>query len=218
MKQVFSGDRNVLKEKIWSINLEPIVVKLIDAHGGTNWSLEHALVGAEEYRKFLFLTVARPETIVPTEFVDEVWHTHILDTMKYEEDCKEVFGFFLHHFPYFGIRGDDDQALLQSTFKATAEIYREEFGSSYFVRSDKSSDCGGCGTCGSNSCGSCAGSGFHEDHVRAEVRPTLASAECSTCGGSSCSASSCGSECSGFVGEHSSRSILRPDLRPSLSQ
>lgn len=176
MKQVLNGDLNALKARILAIDMEPILVKLTDKHGGKNWTLEKAQLGIEEYRKFLYLTVARPETIVPTEFVDDVWHAHILDTMKYAEDCNQAFGFFLHHFPYFGIRSDEDQKLLQATFRVTAEIYRTEFGSSYYVGSDKCSDCGGCGTCGSNSCGSCAGSGFTvcEDVVRADVRPSLA--------------------------------------------
>jgi hypothetical protein len=175
MKQVVISDLEALKQRIWGIDLEPILVKLTDAHGHTHWPLERALIGVEEYRRFLFLTVARPETIVPTEFVDEVWHTHILDTMKYAEDCEKTFGFFLHHFPYFGIRSEEDQQLLQTTFQATAEIYQAEFGSTYFVGSDKCSDCGGCGTCGANACGSCAGSGFQlqEDLVRADLRPTL---------------------------------------------
>ena len=178
MKQVFAGDMASLRKRIWAIDLEPILVKLIDAHGGHGWPLERARSGVEEYRRFLFLTVTRPETIVPTEFVDEVWHTHILDTMKYAEDCDRAFGFFLHHFPYFGIRGADDQAMLQMTFQSTAEIYRSEFGSSYFVGSDTCGNCSGCGTCGANACGSCAGSGYsaHEDLVQSDVRPSLVAA------------------------------------------
>jgi len=178
MKQLFTGIKEELYKRISAIDLEPICVKLIDEHGGHSWPLERALLGAEEYRKFLFLTVCRPETIVPTEFVDEVWHTHILDTMKYAEDCNTAFGFFLHHFPYFGIRSDADQALLQATFLETAEIYKQEFGGSYFVDTNKCSDCGGCGTCGGNACGSCSGSGISlcEDLVRTDIRPTLASA------------------------------------------
>jgi len=178
MKHVFAGKKEELKHRIWSIDLEPICVKLIDEHGGHHWPLDRALLGIEEYRKFLFLTVFRPETIVPTEFVDDVWHTHILDTMKYAEDCNSAFGFFLHHFPYFGIRSDADQTLLQTTFKQTAAIYEDEFGASYYVGSQKCSDCGGCGTCGGNACGSCSGSGITlcEDLVRTDIRPSLVAA------------------------------------------
>ncbi|HEY0022260.1 MAG TPA: hypothetical protein VGB24_05100 [Longimicrobium sp.] len=186
MKQVLTHDREALKSRIWALDLDPIVVKLTHADGGTGWTRERALQGAEEYRRFLFLTVARPETIVPTEFIDEVWHTHILDTMKYAEDCDRAFGFFLHHFPYFGIRGDDDQALLQSTFRATAGIYESEFGSTYFVGLDSAGDCSGGGGCAHTApyaAGDCSGGGgcahpgyIVEDVVRSNLRPSLAAA------------------------------------------
>ena len=176
MKHLFTGNKKDLRQRIWELDLEPICVKLCDEHGGHKWTVEKALLGVEEYKKFLYLTVSRSETIVPTEFVDEVWHTHILDTMKYAEDCNKAFGFFLHHFPYFGIRSAADQALLQRTFKETAWIYQQEFGTSYFVEADKCADCGGCGTCGGNACGSCAGSGISQlaDLVQTNVRPTFA--------------------------------------------
>lgn len=176
MKQTFRGDLGILRDRIWSLDLDPVLVKLTDKHAGHGWTVDRARLGAEEYRKFLFLTVARPETIVPTEFVDDVWHAHILDTMKYAEDCNQAFGFFLHHFPYFGIRSDADQEMLQSTFRATAEIYECEFGTSYFVGSDSCGNCSGCGTCGANACGSCGGSGYTVDDIlRSDVRPSLAS-------------------------------------------
>jgi hypothetical protein len=40
--------------------------------------------------------------IVPTWEIDQVWHHHILDTHKYAQDCQWLFGYFVHHYPYFG--------------------------------------------------------------------------------------------------------------------
>ena len=42
---------------------------------------------------------------------------HILDTRAYSRDCEFLFGRFLHHFPYFGMRGDADRAALDRTFR-----------------------------------------------------------------------------------------------------
>ena len=35
----------------------------------------------------------------PEPIADIVWHTHILFTEKYHEDCLEIFGDYIHHRP-----------------------------------------------------------------------------------------------------------------------
>ena len=63
-----------------------------------------------EYRRFLTLMKKYPhEQTSPLVDVDMFWHYHILDTMKYAADCEAVFGYFLHHFPYVGMRGEEDE-------------------------------------------------------------------------------------------------------------
>jgi len=39
-----------------------------------------------------------------------------------------VFGCFLHHFPYFGMRGEDDAANLRAAGKNMHSLYEREFG------------------------------------------------------------------------------------------
>jgi hypothetical protein len=68
------------------------------------------------------------ESIAPTKDVDKFWHGHILDTLKYAEDCQNVFGYFLHHFPYFGMRGEEDAANLRAASANMHAIYEREFG------------------------------------------------------------------------------------------
>jgi len=81
------------------------------------------------YKRFLTLSVKYPEeTIAPSKDVDKFWHGHILDTMKYAEDCQNVFGYFVHHFPYFGMRGEEDAANLAEAGKTTNRLYEKEFG------------------------------------------------------------------------------------------
>ena len=43
--------------------------------------------------------------IVPTLTIDEFWHAHILDTRAYMADCKALFGKYMHHYPYSGLKG-----------------------------------------------------------------------------------------------------------------
>jgi hypothetical protein len=66
--------------------------------------------------------------IVPNKIQDKFWHFHILDTRAYHKDCENVFGHYMHHFPYFGMRGKQDAKDLESAFYKTKELYLQTFG------------------------------------------------------------------------------------------
>ena len=115
-------------QAIQALDLDPIKVKLMDAEEGQGWSREYTDRMELAYKRFLTLLVKYPhETIAPTKDVDKFWHGHILDTMKYAEDCEQTFGYFLHHFPYFGMRGEDDSADLRAAAERMNALYDQEF-------------------------------------------------------------------------------------------
>lgn len=90
-------------------------------------SLEQAEDG---YRQFLKLAAKYPETpAVPSELVDAFWHAHILDTRRYADDCVRIFGRVLHHDPYVGIDGPEDEARLLAMAAASDALNLREFGS-----------------------------------------------------------------------------------------
>jgi len=123
---------------ISELDLDPIKVKLMHKESGEGWTLEKANAVAFEYRRFLYLMKKFPtEQTAPLVDVDTFWHYHILDTMKYEADCQLVFGYFLHHFPYIGLRGEDDEAAHQRIGARMKELYEETFGEPY-IRSEAS--------------------------------------------------------------------------------
>src|SRR5260221_9848630 len=114
---------------IEALDLDPIKLKLMDHEEGQGWSREYTEKMAIAYKRFLTLLVTHPETpIAPSKDIDKFWHGHILDTMKYAEDCESIFGYFLHHFPYFGMRGEDDAANLAEAGNTTNRLYEKEFG------------------------------------------------------------------------------------------
>jgi hypothetical protein len=114
---------------IQALDLDPIKLKLMDPEEGQGWSREYADQMEVAYKRYLTLLAKFPdETIAPTKDVDKFWHGHILDTMKYAEDCENMFGYFLHHFPYFGMRGEDDAVALRAASERMHEIYEREFG------------------------------------------------------------------------------------------
>ena len=82
-----------------------------------------------EYRRFLQLKVLYPAvSLVPSKEIDAIWHAHILDTRAYREDCNMVFGYFLNHYPYFGINGEQDYSNLKTAFQETVNLYEKHFG------------------------------------------------------------------------------------------
>jgi len=135
-----------LTDRIDDLDLRMIKLKLMDAEEGEGWSAELADLVEGEYRRFLALTRAYPElAIVPSGRVDEFWHGHILDTQKYGPDCERVFGFFLHHFPYFGMRGAEDAQNLTASWKRTLDLYRRHFGDPPPGMWDSGTRCPKCG-------------------------------------------------------------------------
>src|SRR5215471_18631342 len=129
---------------IQALNLEPIKFKLMDREEGQGWSREYADRMELGYKRFLTLLVTHPEeTLAPSGDVDKFWHGHILDTLKYEEDCAKLFGRFLHHFPYFGMRGAEDAANLARAAETTRRLYRDEFGAKDCdLRTESAAMCG----------------------------------------------------------------------------
>jgi hypothetical protein len=95
----------------------------------TGWTFETCQEAESLYRKFLALNIRYPgRKICPTGPVDEFWHAHILDTRAYMADCDLLFGGYLHHFPYFGLRGGADRAALETAFQDSVALFITHFG------------------------------------------------------------------------------------------
>lgn len=133
---------------IGDIDLSRVKAKLIHPKYGKGWLPEKADQVETRYRGFLFLTVTRAEPIVSTSDIDEMWHTHILDTRAYAADCNRVFGYFLHHFPYFGLNGADDAMALEEAFRRTVALYQSVFDEPYGDLDATGAECSaGCSSC-----------------------------------------------------------------------
>jgi len=100
--------------------------KLMEENG---WTEEYCSEIEELYRKFLALNIRYPDRkICPSGPIDDFWHAHILDTNAYAQDCDALFGAFLHHFPYFGMRGPEDKAALELAFQESMDLFVLHFG------------------------------------------------------------------------------------------
>jgi len=123
---------------IANLDLNPIKTKLMHVESGEGWSPERAQAIETEYRRFLYLMKAFPKVeMAPLQDVDTFWHYHILDTMKYARDCEQVFGYFLHHYPYLGMEGDDGEEMQQQAGGRMRELYQSTFNVPYPQAADQ---------------------------------------------------------------------------------
>lgn len=137
-------DRRVAE--IMALNLSLIKAKIMDPEEGKGWDQERADLAELWYRRFLVLNLKYPEKkVVPVADMDDFWHQHILDTRAYAADCERVFGYFLHHYPYFGMQGDREE--LESSFDESIGLFEREFGESPLSLSKTASKCSKCSRC-----------------------------------------------------------------------
>lgn len=123
-----SQDIHLFRNKLKQLDLKSIAYQLIHS-SDEKWTFEQTNQAIDRYSMFLCLIYLYPNRkLVPTQEIDEVWHHHILDTMKYAQDCEMLFGRFIHHFPYFGKRGKADRDSLYTAFAETERLFEEHFG------------------------------------------------------------------------------------------
>lgn len=116
---------------IRALDLESVKARVTDPELGEGWTQEYAEAVEGAYRNFLTMVVkyqGDAEDILPSKDVDEFWHTHILQTMKYADDCQAVFGTFLHHNPHVGKLTQADLEKREEHAEKTRMFYEREFG------------------------------------------------------------------------------------------
>ncbi|MEC5126016.1 hypothetical protein VSU19_04605 [Verrucomicrobiales bacterium BCK34] len=91
------------------------------------WTPEFTQRVIAEYRKFLYLCAVAGHTVTPSDEVDQAWHLHLCYTRNYWDDCcKRVLGFPLHHGPTKG--GKNEAAKFHELYEETLKSYRGHFG------------------------------------------------------------------------------------------
>lgn len=177
-----------------------VKMKVQDPEEGKGWTAEETDRVERLYKRFL-LMIASGHNVVPTKDIDAMWHFHILDTRAYAADCQRVFGRFVHHFPYLGMRGEEDAKLLDSEFNKTKAVYESMFGEPYSKASPTAAHCdGGRTRCSSTMCiGSCTNCSSVYAQLEAELEAKEAATHCSSengCSNGRCSGAGCIGSCS----------------------
>ena len=112
---------------IKNIDFSMIIEKMVKQDG---WRKKNALETAQFYRNFLYLNkkYSQHGVLPPSIDIDEFWHNHILDTKQYLHDCQQIFGYYLHHYPYLVQDHALNQLQLNQAFAQTQAFHQQEFG------------------------------------------------------------------------------------------
>ena len=116
---------------IQALNLDSVKTRVMDAELGEGWTRDHADSIEAAYKTYLTMLVKYPDhadDIMLSEDVDEFWHTYILQTRKYSEDCQRIFGNYLHHEPHVGEVTAADLEKRTAQAEMTRRLYEQEFG------------------------------------------------------------------------------------------
>src|SRR6266852_76230 len=116
---------------IHSLDLESVKIRVMDPKLGEGWTREYAEGIEQGYRTYLTMLAKyqdHAEDILLSKDVDEFWHTHILQTIKYTEDCEAVFGKYLHHAPHVGEVTSAVKEKRMVLAEKTRRLYQREFG------------------------------------------------------------------------------------------
>lgn len=114
-----------LPEAIVELDLSLVGRKVQKNQGWDEERLEQAM---RDYRQYLYLLQRYPNhPLCPSDDIDQMWHQHILFTVKYAEDCQDIFGYFQHHHPYFGLSRADKANVAQNV-RLTISLFEKEFG------------------------------------------------------------------------------------------
>ena len=114
-----------------ALDLDSVKARLMDPVLGEGWSQDYADSIESAYKTYLTMLAKyqeHAEEIMLAKDVDEFWHTHILQTMKYMDDCQKVFGTYLHHAPHIGEVTAADLQKREALAEKTRELYAREFG------------------------------------------------------------------------------------------
>lgn len=125
------------------------------------------------YKRFIALTMLGYRGLdVPSEDVDEVWHTHILFTREYADFCDQLGAGFIHHVPY--------------TRRSTPSPANRASYQDLFVRHFDAEDAVevACSKCHSNcqSCHQCHGCGISATPVQSSNARATCHGNCHSCG------------------------------------
>jgi hypothetical protein len=121
MAELTRSDRSA-HTKIYGLDLKKIMKAI---RKNQRWTAKRAKDAEHWYKNFLwmcYLNRKRPVAALGRD-ADTVWHNHILDTVRYQTDCKAIFGGYLNHRPSFGKLTKKQTEAMEETMGEAYELF-----------------------------------------------------------------------------------------------
>ncbi|HEY9669038.1 MAG TPA: glycine-rich domain-containing protein-like [Coleofasciculaceae cyanobacterium] len=123
VKEALSAQALTCLEKLKGLDLSPIAADLMNSKNCCGWTRQQVVCAIKRYKTFLLINYLYPHILlVPTQDIDRVWHSHILHTRKYRQDCEMLFGDFIDHQPASELSGETGQQNLDAAFVQTQAL------------------------------------------------------------------------------------------------
>jgi len=110
-------------DKIERLDLKQIVARTAEEYGWTDYQTDEAEDWYKNFLKLCYLNRRQPVAALGKD-ADILWHQHILNTVRYQKDCRAIFGHYLNHDPIDGKPSAAEEKALERTKKQ----YLKEFG------------------------------------------------------------------------------------------
>ncbi|KAK42782.1 hypothetical protein BG58_38035 [Caballeronia jiangsuensis] len=122
-------------------NFDLAIQKIIETKVET-WTSVRAHKAVQNYKRYMAVTKALGGTqLVPNGDIDEIWHMHILDTRAYMRDSEQLFGKYLHHYPYFGMLGEENERQWREVQGESEKLWQRLFGEALYSESLQAQKC-----------------------------------------------------------------------------
>lgn len=123
VKEALSAQALTCLEKLKGLDLSPIEADLMNSKNRCGWTRQQVVCAIKRYKTFVFVNYLYPHILlVPTQDIDRVWHSHILHTRKYRQDCEMLFGDFIDHQPESELGEEIQQQNLDAAFVQTQAL------------------------------------------------------------------------------------------------
>jgi hypothetical protein len=109
--------------KIEKLDLTEIVARTAKEYRWTAYQADEAEDWYKNFLKLCYLNRRSPVAALGQD-ADILWHQHILDTVRYQKDCKALFGHYLNHDPVDGPPSAADRR----AFARSKKLYLKEYG------------------------------------------------------------------------------------------
>jgi hypothetical protein len=110
-------------KRIGRLDLKQIVSRTARDNRWTERRADNAELWYKNFLKLCYLNRRQPVAALGRD-ADILWHQHILDTIRYQRDCKALFGHYLNHDPIDGRPSAADR----KAFDRSRKLYLKEFG------------------------------------------------------------------------------------------